>query len=87
MPHDNDAPDDEDWYDDADEPDDDETAPCPDCGKPIHRVADCCPACGYWLGDDDRRTMWARENKPRWVRIALVLVLLMTIAGLVSMVF
>ena len=39
---------DEDWYDD-DEPDEGDTAPCPECGKPVDYVADRCPACGYWI--------------------------------------
>ncbi|MFO0790500.1 MAG: hypothetical protein U0805_13680 [Pirellulales bacterium] len=82
----NDA-DDEDWYDSDDEPDEEETAPCPDCGAPVHRVADCCPACGYWLTEADRRTMWAREDKPRWVKYTVILVLLMTLAGLASLLF
>ena len=68
--------DDEDWYDDADEPDKNEAGRCPECGSAVHSVSDKCPACGYWLTEADRRAMWSGMAKPLWLRITAVVVLL-----------
>jgi hypothetical protein len=67
---------DEDWYDDEDGLDDEEeTAPCPECGRPVYAVTDKCPACGYWFSATDRRAMHSSERKPGWLMITAWVVL------------
>jgi predicted amidophosphoribosyltransferase len=73
--------DDEDWHDDDDELDEEEAARCPECGGPVQIIADCCPACGYWLSEADRRAMWAGEAKPIWVKVVAVLLILVFLAS------
>jgi hypothetical protein len=68
--------DDEDWYDDDDELDDEEAAHCPECSEPIHIITDKCPACGYWLSDDDRRKLYQGELRPFWMRATAVFIIL-----------
>jgi hypothetical protein len=79
-------PDDEDWYDDEDEPDDYEPARCPECNEPIHAIADKCPACGYWLSVADRRAMWAGMSKPLWVKVTAAIVLVAFLLSLLAVV-
>jgi hypothetical protein len=67
--------DDEDWYDDQDDLGDEETAVCPECGEPVPSLTDKCPWCGYWLSAADRRAIWSRERKPRWLRVTAWVVL------------
>jgi hypothetical protein len=83
MPYDE-TDDDEDWYDDENEPDDGESAPCPECGQPIPEFIDKCPACGYWLSAADRRALRAGESKPSWIRITAVVVLIAILLGLLA---
>jgi endogenous inhibitor of DNA gyrase (YacG/DUF329 family) len=52
-------PDDEDWGDD---PDDDETMPCPHCEEPVYDEAEKCPHCGAYLSRED-----ASNRKPWWL--------------------
>jgi hypothetical protein len=73
-------PDDEDWYDDDDDSDG-ETGRCPECGGPVYRVSDCCPACGYWLTEADREALWSGMAKSTWLKVVAVIVLLALIAG------
>lgn len=78
--------DDEDWFDDErdDEPDDGETGCCPECGRPIHRVADKCPACGYWLSAADRREMWSGQSQPLWLKVTATLLLIAVLIWLLT---
>jgi uncharacterized membrane protein YvbJ len=47
---------DEDWYDDEqDDHQSDDLSGCPECGAEIYADAEQCPACGYWVTDEDRR--------------------------------
>ncbi len=50
---------------DWDEPDDDATDPCPECGVEVYSDADQCPECGYWFvdGEHDGRTWCQRQPK------------------------
>jgi hypothetical protein len=75
---------DDDCYDDEnDEPDDDyEPVRCPECGNLVYAIADRCPACGYWLSDSDRRAMWTGMQKPLWLRVTAVIVLVAFVSSL-----
>lgn len=84
MPYD-DWNDDEDWDDDADDVDDYESAPCPECGRMIYSAVDKCPACGYWLTDADRRTVWSSASPAPWIKLTAALVLLVLLIPLVLM--
>jgi hypothetical protein len=75
--------DDEDWYDDDSGLDaDDETAPCPECGAAVSSVSDKCPACGCWITDEDRFATSSGMEKPLWLKVTAVVVL---VAFLLSM--
>jgi hypothetical protein len=77
----------EDWYDDGnDQFDDEETAPCPECGGPVYDVTDKCPACGYWLSAADRRAIRRGERKPGWLVITAWLVLALFLIPIVAIV-
>jgi hypothetical protein len=80
----NDSDDDESWTDDPDDLDDEAPASCPECGGPIHAIADKCPACGYWLSDADRRAMGSGTSKPLWLRVTAVVVLVTFLFGLLA---
>jgi ribosomal protein S27AE len=81
MPYDD--PEEEDWYDDEDEPADEEVARCPECGGPVSIITDKCPSCGYWLLAADRQAMWSSgERKPLWLRVTAWVVLLALVFGL-----
>jgi hypothetical protein len=72
----------EDWSDnDDDEPEEGDTAPCPECGRPVEIVTDKCRACGYWLSAADRAAMWSGD-KPVWIKIVAVIVLVSIVASL-----
>jgi ribosomal protein L37E len=74
----------EDWSDkDDDEPEEDDEAPCPECARPVDFQTDKCPACGYWLSATDRRSMWSGADKPVWIKIAAVVVLVSIVASLI----
>jgi uncharacterized paraquat-inducible protein A len=70
-PYDEDQEDDEDFVEDED---DDETAPCPHCRRPVYEDAEQCPHCGRYLSREDA----PQEAKPLWV-VATVLVVLAAI--------
>jgi hypothetical protein len=74
--------DDEDWYDDSDDDQDDESVPCPECGESVYAMADRCPACGYWITDEDGRQMWTSQRKPMWVKLTAVVLLVTLLYGL-----
>jgi hypothetical protein len=73
----NDDWDDEDsWTDeDDDELHEEDSASCPECGGTVYSVTDKCPKCGYWLTDDDRRSMGSGMSKPFWLRVTAVILL------------
>jgi hypothetical protein len=78
---------DEDRHDNAagdDELDAVDAAECPECGAPVERIADRCPACGRWLTDGDRRAMWPSERKSAWLVATAWLLLAMVLFGLVG---
>lgn len=80
--------DDEDWYDDPNADDDTEnheTPPCPECGKPVPDIAARCPACGYWMTDEDRLAMWSGEARPAWVKLTAVILLVTLLYGMFSL--
>ena len=83
MPYD-DLEDGEDWYDDDDEDDVETPGHCPECGGPIHGLADKCPACGYWLCDADRRSMPSFEAKPRWIKFITLIVLIALVLSMLG---
>ena len=66
------------------------TVPCPECGSAIFLIADACPACGYWLSEDDRRTLDRKSAKPAWLTITtwvLIAVFLVGILGVAGFLF
>lgn len=57
-----------DWDDDdmdaeADDSDEEDTVPCPACGREILEDCDHCPACGHWR-DEETATP---SRQPPWV--------------------
>lgn len=68
---------DEDWYDDGDDPDDEDAVHCPECGGLISGLTDKCASCGYWLSAADRRKLRSEGAKPWWVTLTVVVLLLM----------
>jgi predicted RNA-binding Zn-ribbon protein involved in translation (DUF1610 family) len=50
--------------DESDTNEDQDTHPCPHCGKEIYDDAEQCPACGKYVGDG------APSRKPWWVILA-----------------
>jgi hypothetical protein len=60
---------DEDEYPDLD-PSDDDTAPCPHCGKAVYDDSERCPHCGTYLSEEDTPT-----RKPLWVVLGVLLCL------------
>ena len=79
----------EEWTDDYDddEPDEEESGSCPECGAEIYEVADKCIACGYWISEADRRVMWSGTSQSTALKIVtkvvLGIILLMLVVGLV----
>jgi hypothetical protein len=82
MCHDSD--DDESWTDDPDDLNDEVAARCPECGGAVHAIADKCPACGYWLTDADRRSLWSGASKPLWLSITAVILLAALLLSLLA---
>jgi predicted nucleic acid-binding Zn ribbon protein len=83
-PNDPDDDDDEDWKPDEDdvdesdeyEPDNDDspdTMPCPYCKREIDEDSVQCPRCGNYLSREDQP---AGRDKPTWVVITVVLLLI-----------
>jgi hypothetical protein len=72
----------DDWEDDPDdgdgawqpddEPDDDETIPCPHCQAPVYEGAEQCPACGNYLSEEDDPP----ARKSWWIVLGAILCLL-----------
>lgn len=50
---------------------DDDTMPCPHCGRPMYDDAEQCPACGRYLSDEERSSV----NQPRWIIFTAIVVL------------
>ncbi len=84
-----DPDDDEDWYDEDEDQLEEIAAQCPECGGPVYMVTHKCPACGYWLAEADRRSMWRSESKPKWIKLtaAVVLIVLLVTLLIVGTVF
>jgi hypothetical protein len=61
-------PDDEEWQPEPE--DDDETVPCPHCRAPVYQGAEQCPACGFYLSEED-----APSRKPWWIVLGAILCL------------
>jgi uncharacterized paraquat-inducible protein A len=60
----------EDW--EADDEDDDETVPCPQCQEPVHEQAERCPHCGEYLSEEDAPPQY----KPWWIYVGVAICLL-----------
>ena len=69
------------------ESDDSETGPCPECRGPVYEFTNKCPACGYLLTAADRRQLWSRESKPKWVLITATIILVILLIGILSLRF
>ena len=67
--------DEETWANDGDELDEEDVAPCPECGHAVHSLTDKCANCGYWLSDADRRAVRPSESKPMWLRLTAAILL------------
>ncbi|QDU88188.1 hypothetical protein Pla175_15600 [Pirellulimonas nuda] len=68
----------EDW----DEPDDDATDPCPECGAQVYSDADQCPECGHWFVDGEAGGQSWSERQPRmlaWMGYAVVALIVLWI--------
>ncbi len=80
---------DEEWHDDDAglDPGDEfgaSLARCPECGADVAEIAECCPACGYWLTDEDRHALWSSDRRPFWQLATAWLLLAMVLFGLVG---
>jgi len=56
----------------------------------VYLVTDKCPACGYWLSEADRRAMWSGLEKPLWLKVTAIVVLvalLLSVLGIVAAIF
>jgi predicted nucleic acid-binding Zn ribbon protein len=68
---------DEEWDDDAfdddenDSPDDEPTAPCPYCNRPIHEDASRCPYCENYISAEDQ----PHARKPWFVILGTILLI------------
>jgi ribosomal protein L37E len=82
---DDDLDDDENW-DDDNGVDEEESAPCPECGKEIFVDAEMCPACGYWLTTAERHAIWSGGSSSAKLlsvgKVLLVVVLIALMSGL-----
>jgi uncharacterized membrane protein YvbJ len=65
------------------DPDDDDTVDCPECGAEVYKIAGSCPNCGYWFSDKDHRAGGGRRGKKRSVADTLNRNRLLKIFGLV----
>lgn len=68
----------EDQDDDDSLDDEDDTEPCPFCGRPLHHDAAVCPGCGNFV---DLRSASARKRP--WIYLAALLALLAMFAAVV----
>ena len=74
---------DEEWYDDSEgEDQDEETADCPECRKPVDLIANSCPHCGHWFLEEEKTLMarQSRRNAGDWSSLIVVI-------GFVAMLF
>ena len=51
--------------------DDDETMPCPNCGKAVYDQAEICPHCGCYISSED-----APRQRHWWIWAGVILALL-----------
>jgi hypothetical protein len=63
---------DDDEDDQADDPDDVGTIPCPYCGEAMLEMADYCPSCDRWITEEEKP---GRKRLPSWGAIIIVLLL------------
>lgn len=66
--------DDSEWTPDEDE-DDEQTVPCPHCGKPVYEGAEQCPLCGNYISEEDA----PQQAKPLWIVVGGLICLVMVI--------
>jgi predicted nucleic acid-binding Zn ribbon protein len=67
---------DEDWYDGEDDDlDEQELAPCPECGAPIELDAEKCHECGYWILETDRPAMGTDRSISGRLKLAAIVLL------------
>jgi endogenous inhibitor of DNA gyrase (YacG/DUF329 family) len=59
--------------DQSDSNEDENTRPCPHCGKEIYDNAEQCPKCGKYVDDD------SSPRRPVWLIIGVILCLLIVI--------
>lgn len=57
-------------YPGDEDPDDDETVPCPHCGVDVYEDAERCPSCERYLSREE--TPWSR---PAWIVVGVVICL------------
>jgi hypothetical protein len=53
-------------------PDDDDTIPCPHCGKHIHEESERCPYCENYISEEDEVQP---ARKPWWIIVCALLCL------------
>jgi predicted nucleic acid-binding Zn ribbon protein len=63
---------DDDWNDDSD---DDDTMPCPYCGRVIHEDSVRCPYCENYISEEDM----PQKPKPLWLILAAIVCLLVAL--------
>jgi hypothetical protein len=71
--HNDDDWDDDEGVEDWDQDNEQETYPCPYCGKEVYEDAERCPRCEKYISGEDATT----TRKPWWFVVALVLALTM----------
>jgi len=70
-----DEPEDDGWEPDVDEEwqpdpeDEDETTPCPHCKAPVYDQAERCPACGWYISEEDAPP----SRRPWWIVLGVIL--------------
>ncbi len=55
-------------------PRDDDTEPCPYCGKPIYEGSERCPHCENYISEEDAPT-----GKPAWIIVGTVIALVLAV--------
>ncbi|MCB9850782.1 MAG: hypothetical protein H6817_08765 [Phycisphaerales bacterium] len=59
--------------------DENETLPCPSCGRAVYEDVDKCPYCGDWI-----TPLSDHHTRPNWARIVGVLLVAALLFGVVS---